>query len=248
MFAADALLLALHPRVTSPLATAAGVLFAVNITAAVPITPSNLGVFQAACVGVLAAAGVESGDGLSYGLLLQVVEFASVWCSACRRRRSSSPVPERSCAAPDRHRGHRRSTRSELVAAAAVMPAIGLERTATPHPRRGRPGHAAARTGLRPRPKVCQGAVASAMIAITAAPARVSHVVVPITKAATSPPGAVVRVSGPKVVAGWRPSHRPSRASRGSVVRSLRNGDQQHRCRCHREMKRRQEAGERGDP
>src|SRR3954471_1516656 len=77
MFAAYVLLLALHLPVASPLATAAAVLFAVNVTAAVPITPSNIGVFQAACVGVLATAGVSSGDGLAYGLLLQAVEFAS---------------------------------------------------------------------------------------------------------------------------------------------------------------------------
>ena len=34
-------------------AAAAAVLFAVNITAVVPITPANLGVFQAACATVL---------------------------------------------------------------------------------------------------------------------------------------------------------------------------------------------------
>ena len=32
---------------------AAAVLFAVNVTAVLPLTPSNLGVFQAACVAVL---------------------------------------------------------------------------------------------------------------------------------------------------------------------------------------------------
>ena len=37
---------------------AAAVLFAVNVTAALPATPSNLGVFQAACVAVLSAYGV----------------------------------------------------------------------------------------------------------------------------------------------------------------------------------------------
>ena len=52
-------------------------LFAVNVTAAVPITPSNLGVFQAACVGVLATAGVATGDALAYGVLLQGVEIVT---------------------------------------------------------------------------------------------------------------------------------------------------------------------------
>ena len=49
-----ALLVALGPRRTSPgLGAAAAVLFAVNVTAVLPATPSNLGVFQAACVAVL---------------------------------------------------------------------------------------------------------------------------------------------------------------------------------------------------
>lgn len=75
--AAYALLRALHVDVPAPLATAAAILVAVNITAAVPITPSNIGVFQAACIGVLGAAGVSSGLGLSYGLLLQAAELAT---------------------------------------------------------------------------------------------------------------------------------------------------------------------------
>jgi uncharacterized membrane protein YbhN (UPF0104 family) len=75
--AAFALLLALNVHVPMPLATAAAILVAVNVTAAVPLTPSNIGVFQAACIGVLAAAGVSSGLGLSYGLLLQAAELAT---------------------------------------------------------------------------------------------------------------------------------------------------------------------------
>ena len=44
---------------------AAAVLFAVNVTAAIPATPSNLGVFQAACVAVLSGAyGVSHADAL----------------------------------------------------------------------------------------------------------------------------------------------------------------------------------------
>ena len=57
---------------------AAAVLFAVNVTAAVPVTPSNIGVFQAACVAVLGAAyGVSATTALAYGVVLQVVEVAT---------------------------------------------------------------------------------------------------------------------------------------------------------------------------
>lgn len=55
-------------------AAAAAVLVAVNITAIVPVTPSNVGVFQAACIAVLAPFGVSAGTGLAYGLVLQAVE------------------------------------------------------------------------------------------------------------------------------------------------------------------------------
>jgi uncharacterized membrane protein YbhN (UPF0104 family) len=69
--------LALHLHVPAPLATAAAILVAVNVTAAVPVTPSNVGIFQAACIGVLAAVGVGSAHGLSYGLLLQAAEIVT---------------------------------------------------------------------------------------------------------------------------------------------------------------------------
>jgi phosphatidylinositol alpha-mannosyltransferase len=59
------------------LGAAAAVLFAVNVTAVVPATPSNLGVFQAACVAVLGAYGVGAADALAYGIILQAVEFAT---------------------------------------------------------------------------------------------------------------------------------------------------------------------------
>ena len=52
-------------------------LFAVNVTAALPATPSNLGVFQAACVAVLSAYGVGHTDALAYGIILQAVEIAT---------------------------------------------------------------------------------------------------------------------------------------------------------------------------
>jgi phosphatidylinositol alpha-mannosyltransferase len=57
---------------------AAAVLFAVNVSAAVPATPSNLGVFQAATVAVLSGAyGVSYADALAYGIILQAVEIAT---------------------------------------------------------------------------------------------------------------------------------------------------------------------------
>ena len=57
---------------------AAAVLFAVNVTAVLPATPSNLGVFQAACVAVLHGAyGIGTADALGYGIVLQAVEIAT---------------------------------------------------------------------------------------------------------------------------------------------------------------------------
>jgi phosphatidyl-myo-inositol alpha-mannosyltransferase len=60
------------------IAGAAGVLFAVNVTAVVPATPANVGVFQAACVAVLAGAyHVSTPDAVAYGIVLQAVEVAT---------------------------------------------------------------------------------------------------------------------------------------------------------------------------
>jgi len=56
------------------LTAAAAVLLAVNLSAILPATPSNVGVFQAACLVVLAAYGVGGGPGLAYGIILQAVE------------------------------------------------------------------------------------------------------------------------------------------------------------------------------
>jgi phosphatidyl-myo-inositol alpha-mannosyltransferase len=57
---------------------AAAVLFAVNVTAVIPATPANVGVFQAACVAVLAGAyHVATADALAYGIVLQAVEVAT---------------------------------------------------------------------------------------------------------------------------------------------------------------------------
>jgi phosphatidylinositol alpha-mannosyltransferase len=59
-------------------AAAAAVLFAVNVTAVLPATPSNLGVFQAACVVVLSAGyGISQANALGYGIVLQAVEIAT---------------------------------------------------------------------------------------------------------------------------------------------------------------------------
>ena len=71
------LLVALGLDEHAGIGAAAAVLFAVNVTAALPATPSNLGVFQAACVAVLSAYGVGKTDALAYGIILQAVEIAT---------------------------------------------------------------------------------------------------------------------------------------------------------------------------
>jgi len=71
------LLVALGLDERAGMGAAAAVLFAVNVTAALPATPSNLGVFQAACVAVLSAYGVGKTDALAYGIILQAVEIAT---------------------------------------------------------------------------------------------------------------------------------------------------------------------------
>jgi phosphatidyl-myo-inositol alpha-mannosyltransferase len=72
------LLMALGLDGKAGFAAAAAVLFAVNVTAVVPATPANVGVFQAACVAVLAGAyHVSTADALAYGIVLQAVEVAT---------------------------------------------------------------------------------------------------------------------------------------------------------------------------
>ncbi len=66
--------LALGLQHQAGLAAAAAILLAVNVSAILPATPSNVGVFQAACLVVLAAYGVGGGPGLAYGIILQAVE------------------------------------------------------------------------------------------------------------------------------------------------------------------------------
>ncbi len=69
-----AVLLALGLQGRAGVAGAAAILLAVNVSAALPATPSNVGVFQAACLVVLAAYGVGAGAALAYGIILQAVE------------------------------------------------------------------------------------------------------------------------------------------------------------------------------
>lgn len=72
------LLMALGLNFPDSAAAAAGVLFAVNVTAAIPATPANVGVFQAACVAVLAGAyHVHTADAIAYGIVLQAVEVST---------------------------------------------------------------------------------------------------------------------------------------------------------------------------
>jgi phosphatidylinositol alpha-mannosyltransferase len=71
------LILAFGLEHRSGLAAAAGVLLAVNITAVLPATPSNVGIFQAACVVVLAAYGTGKGTALAYGIVLQAIEVTT---------------------------------------------------------------------------------------------------------------------------------------------------------------------------
>lgn len=72
------LLVAFGLNAQAGIGAAAAVLLAVNVTAVLPVTPSNLGIFQAACVGVLHGAyHVSYGDAVGYGIILQVVEIAT---------------------------------------------------------------------------------------------------------------------------------------------------------------------------
>jgi phosphatidylinositol alpha-mannosyltransferase len=57
---------------------AAAVLFAVNVTAVIPATPANVGVFQVACVVVLVGAyHVSTPEAIAYGIVLQAVEVGT---------------------------------------------------------------------------------------------------------------------------------------------------------------------------
>jgi phosphatidylinositol alpha-mannosyltransferase len=72
------LLVALGLDKHAGIGAAAAVLFAVNITAVLPATPANLGVFQAACAAVLHTGWhIGYGDGVAFGVILQAVEVTT---------------------------------------------------------------------------------------------------------------------------------------------------------------------------
>ena len=53
-------------------------LFAVNVTAVIPATPSNIGVFQLAVISVLTTGwAISNSDAFAYGVILQAVEIAT---------------------------------------------------------------------------------------------------------------------------------------------------------------------------
>ncbi len=73
-----ALAVAMGLDATMGIGGAAAVLFAVNVTAVVPATPSNIGVFQLAVISVLTTGyGVGAADAFAYGVILQGVEIAT---------------------------------------------------------------------------------------------------------------------------------------------------------------------------
>jgi phosphatidylinositol alpha-mannosyltransferase len=113
------LLMALGLDHRTGFAAAAAVLFAVNVTAVLPATPANLGVFQAACATVLHSGWhVGWGTGVAYGVILQAVEVATAilmgmpallregmsWREVRLRAMHSTPIklPPRPAASADR--------------------------------------------------------------------------------------------------------------------------------------------------
>ncbi len=102
-----ALLVALGLDHRAGIGAAAAVLFAVNVTAVVPATPSNIGIFQLAVISVLTTGfGIGSANALAYGVILQAVEIATAvalgvpalvregmtWSDMRLRALSASPV------------------------------------------------------------------------------------------------------------------------------------------------------------
>jgi phosphatidylinositol alpha-mannosyltransferase len=78
LLGAYTLLLALNLDSRADVAAAAAVLFAVNVTAVLPVTPSNVGVFQFAVITVLSGVyGVPTATALGYGIILQAVELVT---------------------------------------------------------------------------------------------------------------------------------------------------------------------------
>ncbi len=73
-----ALMFALGLDAQAGLGASAAVLFAVNVTAVVPATPSNVGIFQLAVISVLTTGwAISASDALAYGVILQAVEIAT---------------------------------------------------------------------------------------------------------------------------------------------------------------------------
>ena len=104
---------------------AAACLFAVNVTAVVPATPSNIGIFQLAVISVLNKGfGIPAADALAYGVVLQAVEIATAvtlgvpalfregvtWSDMRLRALSAAPVQ-----LPDRPRARERERRGQRV-------------------------------------------------------------------------------------------------------------------------------------
>jgi phosphatidyl-myo-inositol alpha-mannosyltransferase len=107
LLGAYALMAALGIDALVGIGAAAAVLFAVNVTAVVPVTPANVGVFQFAVVTVLAGVyGVSATTALGYGIILQAVELTTAivfglpaligeglsWRDVRTRALSASPV------------------------------------------------------------------------------------------------------------------------------------------------------------
>lgn len=114
-----ALMFALGLDSQAGLAASAAVLFAVNVTAVIPATPSNIGIFQLAVISVLTTGwAVSSYDAFAYGVILQAVEIATAvglglpalvregltWSDLRTQALATSPV-ELSSRPPRRDRG-----------------------------------------------------------------------------------------------------------------------------------------------
>ena len=114
-----ALMFALGLDSQAGLAASAAVLFAVNVTAVIPATPSNIGIFQLAVISVLTTGwAVSSYDAFAYGVILQAVEIATAvglglpalvregltWSDLRTQALATSPV-ELSARPPSRERG-----------------------------------------------------------------------------------------------------------------------------------------------
>ena len=106
---------------------AAACLFAVNVTAVVPATPSNIGIFQLAIISVLHQGfGVNAADALAYGVILQAVEIATAvtlgvpalvregvtWSDMRLRAMAAAPVR-----LPERPRSRSREREAERISA-----------------------------------------------------------------------------------------------------------------------------------